>query len=333
MATIKSFSNLPSNISIGINCKIEHGHIEIDANSHFECGDGFILNGFISIKENSFVKFGNACKIKGSFNASQSSKIEIGHGLACNGNVSITAREYSDINIGNDCLFDNTIISTTDFHSIFDLQSGTRLNPAKSIKINNRVWAAKNSMILKGCTIGSDCVVSAGAVVTRSHESNCVIAGQPAQTIKHGIVWSRALCQHAPLQFEDDFSISNFLSDSQNKKYKSAISQGIKYIHLWRECSIENYSLFYYLACAIYYEHLCTHSKITINGILVTRQDIYSIFKLCFEISKNSNIPAGALTIALGETINMDTTIERSIIEKNNTGKSLLYRLKHEIKN
>ena len=41
-----------------------------------------------------------------------------------------------------------------------------------------------NSIILKGTTIGNNCVVGAGSVVHGTFGDNCVIAGNPAKVIK-----------------------------------------------------------------------------------------------------------------------------------------------------
>ena len=49
-------------------------------------------------------------------------------------------------------------IRTTDAHSIIDLVTNERTNPAAGIRIGNHVWIAQDVIISKGVTIPDDCV-------------------------------------------------------------------------------------------------------------------------------------------------------------------------------
>ena len=54
----------------------------------------------------------------------------------------------------------------------------------KPVVIGDDVWIGANALILPGVTIGSHCVVAAGAVVTKDVPDNCVVGGVPAKVIK-----------------------------------------------------------------------------------------------------------------------------------------------------
>lgn len=54
----------------------------------------------------------------------------------------------------------------------------------KPVVIGDDVWIGANAVILPGVTIGSHCVVAAGAVVTKDVPDNCVVGGVPAKVIK-----------------------------------------------------------------------------------------------------------------------------------------------------
>ena len=56
-----------------------------------------------------------------------------------------------------------------------------------SIVIGENCWLGANSIILPGVTIGDNVIVAAGAVVTKSFDSNITIGGCPAKIIKKSI--------------------------------------------------------------------------------------------------------------------------------------------------
>ena len=56
---------------------------------------------------------------------------------------------------------------------------------AKPIVIGNNVWIGGHASILPGVTIGDNCVVGSGSVVTKDFPANVVIAGNPARVIRH----------------------------------------------------------------------------------------------------------------------------------------------------
>ena len=52
-----------------------------------------------------------------------------------------------------------------------------------AIVTGKNCWLGANSVILPGVTLGDNVIVGAGAVVTKSFPSNCVVAGNPAKII------------------------------------------------------------------------------------------------------------------------------------------------------
>lgn len=60
-------------------------------------------------------------------------------------------------------------------------QQGITTRP---VTIGNDVWIGTRAVILPGVTIGSHCVVAAGAVVTTDVPDNTLVAGIPAKTIR-----------------------------------------------------------------------------------------------------------------------------------------------------
>ncbi len=52
------------------------------------------------------------------------------------------------------------------------------------IKLGNNIYLGNGVFVLPGVTIGDDVVVGAGAVVTKSVPSGCVVAGNPARIVQ-----------------------------------------------------------------------------------------------------------------------------------------------------
>lgn len=98
------------------------------------------------------------------------------------------------VEIGEDCMIsDNVRILASDSHSIILNKTRECINiHKKGVKIGNHVWLGMDSLILKDSTIGDNCVVAAGAIVTNKKcIENAIFAGNPAKIIKKDINWER----------------------------------------------------------------------------------------------------------------------------------------------
>ena len=105
-----------------------------------------------------------------------------------------SAGESRKISIGKDCMFSYEVsIQTSDSHSILDIETGKRINPAKDIVIEDHVWIAPDISVLKGVNVGDGSVIGIGSVVTKSVPKNSIAVGNPAKTIKPNITWDRDL--------------------------------------------------------------------------------------------------------------------------------------------
>lgn len=127
-----------------------------------------------------------------SLRVSSDATLEIGADTSFRGNVAIHASEGCRLSIGEDCMFSsNILVRTTDSHAIYDLDSGTRINPDDDIVIGNHVWVGEGVKILKAVRIGDGSVIGAGSVVSGEIPANCVAAGIPARVLRENIRWER----------------------------------------------------------------------------------------------------------------------------------------------
>lgn len=58
------------------------------------------------------------------------------------------------------------------------------LEQALPITIKDNCWLGANVSVMPGITIGENCVIAAGAVVTKDVPDNCFVAGVPAKVVK-----------------------------------------------------------------------------------------------------------------------------------------------------
>lgn len=92
--------------------------------------------------------------------------------------------------VGKNCMFANHIIvRTSDSHPIFDMVTGERINKAKDVVIEDNVWVAASTTIMKGVHIGMGSIVGYGSIVTKNVPQNTLVAGIPAKEIKNNVCW------------------------------------------------------------------------------------------------------------------------------------------------
>ncbi len=166
----------------------KNNHVKLHEQSNLK-------NSFIEFKgNNSSFTIGQQTGISGTFRLGFGCHISIGNNTTSTNAVWVTCAEQTSITIGDDCMFaTNNQIRTDDSHAIYDVNTGTRVNPSKDIVIGNHVWVAYGATILGGSRIGNGSVIGAYALVKKAIPNNCVAAGIPAKVLRKDIFWERPL--------------------------------------------------------------------------------------------------------------------------------------------
>lgn len=115
---------------------------------------------------------------------------QLGEYIKIGNNVGIGEFAYlgggGGLEIGDDCIVGQYFSCHPENHNYanptveYRLQGVTR----KGIKIGNNCWIGSKVTVLDGVTIGANCVIAAGSVVTKNMPENSVIGGVPAKVLK-----------------------------------------------------------------------------------------------------------------------------------------------------
>lgn len=195
-----TFCGFNSKVIIPTDCKIASGfRLHMNSNAVFKVGSGSYLDGKFCIDNNGLFQCGRQCGFEANgSNWVYSAKIEIGDGFTTEPNVTIYA-DCASIFIGDDCMVSkNVTLRTHDGHSIFDMETGKRINHWKrecgteDIRIGNHVWLGMDSTIMYRSEIEEGSIVGAHSLVKSKFPKHVIIAGIPAKVIRRNVAWSRS---------------------------------------------------------------------------------------------------------------------------------------------
>lgn len=109
------------------------------------------------------------------------------------GNFNLTIQDDAEVTIGDHCDFGPNVTIVTPVHPMLAEErkemvtaegEKKRLCYAKPVHIGNNCWLGASVTVCPGVTIGDDCVIGAGSVVTRDIPSGCFAAGVPCKVIR-----------------------------------------------------------------------------------------------------------------------------------------------------
>ena len=149
----------------------------------------------ITLGSDCTVLIGARCVLASLFvHAAKRAHVTIGRHAGFTGRVRLMLHEAGRIEIGSDCLIAaETDVTVSDMHSIVDVASGKRVNPARDVVIGEHVWIGQRAMILKGSHIEAGSIVGAGSIVTGHVPPNSLAVGNPARVIRSGVTWNHKL--------------------------------------------------------------------------------------------------------------------------------------------
>ena len=91
-----------------------------------------------------------------------------------------------EVHIGSDVIMapEVTLIATNHRFDRYDIPIKRQGCDEKPILIGNNCWLCYRATILPGVHVGDNCIIGAGAVVTKNIPSNSLVAGNPGKVIR-----------------------------------------------------------------------------------------------------------------------------------------------------
>ena len=99
-------------------------------------------------------------------------------------NFHFTVLDEAQVTFGDDCFVGPNVSIYTACHSTNPVERNTRQEWAKPVTVGNNVWIGGSVTILPGVTIGDNCTIGAGSVVTHDIPANSIVGGNPAKLIR-----------------------------------------------------------------------------------------------------------------------------------------------------
>ncbi|MFM2588564.1 acyltransferase [Vibrio sp. TBV020] len=153
--------------------KLGFGRVQISDSKYSR----FIWN----ISKDGVVELGHHIKIGTGSKLHVQGHLSIGSDSNFTGEATIICNK--EIAFGSSSLISwQTLFMDSDLHSITNEQ-GAQLNENQTIHFGENIWVGARATVLKGVSIGSNSVLSSGAVVTKTFPENSVIGGNPAKVI------------------------------------------------------------------------------------------------------------------------------------------------------
>lgn len=125
---------------------------------------------------------GKNCCITQPFHCDYGKHISVGDNFYTNYNCVIL--DVAKVEIGDNVFFAPNVAVYTAGHPIHPVSRNSLYEYGIPIKIGNNVWVGGNTVILPGVTIGDNCVIGAGSVVTKDIPSNSIAVGNPCNVLR-----------------------------------------------------------------------------------------------------------------------------------------------------
>ena len=118
-------------------------------------------------------------------------KIRIHEGVCEIGAKTVMGQEctisaFQHVSIGRECVIADRVMLIDFDHGVTEVERPIRAQGIykRDVRVGSNNWIGYGACILRGVTIGDNCVIGSNTVVTKDVESNSVVAGAPAKVLR-----------------------------------------------------------------------------------------------------------------------------------------------------
>jgi acetyltransferase-like isoleucine patch superfamily enzyme len=119
------------------------------------------------------------------------SKLRVHEGLVSIGAKTVLGQEctisaFQHVSIGRECILADRVMLIDFDHGVTEVDRPIRLQGIykRDVRVGNNVWIGYGACVLRGVTVGDNCIVGTNSVLTREVPENAVVAGVPARMIR-----------------------------------------------------------------------------------------------------------------------------------------------------
>ena len=111
-------------------------------------------------------------------------RVEIGAKSVLGQECTISA--YQHVSIGRECIIADCVMLIDFDHGVTEVERPIRLQGIykRDVRVGNNVWIGYGACVLRGVTVGDNCVVGTNSVLTREVPADAVVGGIPARVIR-----------------------------------------------------------------------------------------------------------------------------------------------------
>ncbi len=122
---------------------------------------------------------GQGCKIR-----AHEGQVSIGAKSVLGQECTISA--YQHVSIGRECIIADRVMMIDFDHGVVEVEHPIREQGIykRDVRVGHNVWMGYGASVLRGVTIGNNCVIGTNSVVTKDVPDNAVAAGLPARVIR-----------------------------------------------------------------------------------------------------------------------------------------------------